>query len=48
MMKRGQGRPAGSGLCTSWPQVAMGVTVCACALVLGAMRPRSGWFAQVT
>lgn len=44
--ERGQGRPAGSGLCTSWPQEE--VTVCTCALVLGAMGPRSGWFGQVT
>ena len=31
MMKRGQGRAAGSGVCTSWPQVAMeGHCLCLC------------------
>lgn len=37
--ERGQGRPAGSGLCTSWPQVAMGghcLYLCPCAWSNGA------------
>lgn len=39
MMKRGQGRAAGSGVGHRWP---WRVTVCACVPVLRAVRPRSG------